>query len=365
MCPESSPIDPMAILGAMPDPILVLGVDDKILYGNPAAEQFFTTSAAVLCGQNLADLVVRDSPVFALANQVRQNSSSVSDTGVTIDGPRIGSRLIAVSAAPLGTNTAAIVLSFQEQSIARKMNRQLTHRAAARSVTAMAAMLAHEVKNPLSGIRGAAQLLEQAADIGDRELTQLICNETDRIAALVDSVEVFADEQPLNREAVNIHEVLEHVRLLAQSGFARHTRIVELYDPSLPPVYGNRGQLVQALLNLVKNAAEAVEEDSGEIMLSSSYRHGIRLEIPGTDSRVHLPLVLTVRDNGPGVPDDLRPHIFDPFVTTKSYGSGLGLALVAKIIGDHGGVIDVESEPRRTEFRIMLPMNPQVTDIRS
>ena len=359
------PIDPAAILGAIPDPVLVLGADDEILYGNPGAEQFFATSAAVLRGQNLADLLAGDSPVFALAAQARHNGSSVSEAGLTINGPRIGSRFLAIKAAPLADGAAAIVLSFHEQSIARRIDRQLTHRASARSVTAMAAMLAHEVKNPLSGIRGAAQLLEQGADAGDRQLTRLICDETDRIAALVDRMEAFADERPLDREAVNIHEVLEHVRRLAQSGFARHARMVERYDPSLPPVYGNRGQLVQALLNLVKNAAEAVPQDGGEIMLSSAYRQGMRLAIPGSEGRVHLPLVLAVRDNGPGVPDDLRRHIFDPFVTTKSGGSGLGLALVAKIVGDHGGVIDVESEPRRTEFRIMLPMHPELTGVQS
>ena len=153
-----------------------------------------------------------------------------------------------------------LVLTLQERSIADKIDRQLTHRNAARSVTAMAAMLAHEVKNPLSGIRGAAQLLEENAGAADRELTRLICDETDRICALVDRMDVFSDRRPIEREPVNIHEVLERVRSAAQSGFARHVRFIEEYDPSLPPVHGNRDLLIQTFLNLVKNAAEAAPD---------------------------------------------------------------------------------------------------------
>jgi two-component system nitrogen regulation sensor histidine kinase GlnL len=245
---------------------------------------------------------------------------------------------------------------MHERSLAEQIDRQLTHRNAARSVTAMAAMLAHEVKNPLSGIRGAAQLLEDNASPSDRELTRLICDEADRIVALVNRMEIFSDDRPLARAAVNIHEVLDHVQKLAQSGFARDIKIFREYDPSLPLVFGNRDQLVQVFLNLIKNAAEAVPEIGGEISLATRYRHGLWLKIPGAGDRVELPMEIIVRDNGAGVPEDLRPHLFDPFVTTKQNGTGLGLALVAKIIGDHGGTIDVTSEPGRTEFHTMLPM---------
>ena len=243
--------------------------------------------------------------------------------------------------------------------MADKIDRQLTHRGAARSVTGLAAMLAHEIKNPLSGIRGAAQLLESAVGDDDRALTRLICDETDRIVKLVDRMEVFSDERPIEREPVNIHDVLDHVQRLAQSGFARSIRIGEEYDPSLPPVYG---QPRPAGPGVPQPGEERRRGDrrraDGEIVLTTAFRPGVRLSVPGSPSKVTLPLEFCVRDNGPGVPDDMMPHLFDPFVTTKANGTGLGLALVAKIIGDHGGVIECEAQPRRTVFRVLLPAYP-------
>ena len=349
-------LDAAQILAALPDPVLVIGGSGLIDYANAAAEQFFGASAPTFLGAPLGDLVPADSPLFALLASVRRSGHSVSEYAVTLETPRLGSRIVTIQVAPLAEEGDRLVVTLQERSMAHKIDRQLTHRSAARSVTGMAAMLAHEVKNPLSGIRGAAQLLEENLGQADRELTRLICDEADRIVALVDRMEVFSDRRPLERGSVNIHEVLNRVRLAAQSGFGRHVHFVENYDPSLPPVYGNRDSLIQAFLNLVKNAAEAVPTPGGEIQISTAYRHGVRLAVSGTDARLHLPLVVEVADNGEGIPEDLRPHLFDPFVTSKHNGTGLGLALVAKVIDDHGGVIEFESERGRTGFRMFLPM---------
>jgi len=351
-------INPNAIINALADPTLVIDAEDRFAYVNLAAEQFFERSAGSLIGRPLGEVLPQDSAVIALVRQARNTQSSISQYGITLETPRIGSHFVSIDVSPITEAPGSVVIAMQERSIARKLDHQLVHRNAARSVTAMAGMLAHEVKNPLSGIRGAAQLLELGAADADRELTRLICEEADRIVALVDRMEMFSDDRPIERTAVNIHEVLEHVRKVAASGFGRDIHFVESYDPSLPPVYGNRDLLIQAILNLVKNASEVLPAEGGRIFLSTRYQQGVRLAVPGSGARVDLPLMISVGDNGPGIPEDLKPHLFDAFVTTKTNGKGLGLALVAKIVGDHGGVIDVDSDSHGTVFRMSLPKAP-------
>lgn len=345
------------VLDALPHPVMMVGPARQICYANLAAESFFRSSSLFLSRHAIDHFIPFGSPVLALIDQVRGAGSPVSEHKVDISSPRIGrDKIVDVYASPAADQEGHVVLMFQPRTMADKIDRQLTHRGAARTVTGLAAMLAHEIKNPLSGIRGAAQLLDMAAAADDRELTQLIMDETDRIVHLVDRMEVFSDERPIERQPVNIHSVLEHVKKLSLSGFARNFRLHEEYDPSLPPVFGNRGQLIQVFLNLAKNAAEAIDGMAdGEIVFSTAFRPGIHLSVQGSSERVSLPLEFCVRDNGPGVPEDIGSHIFDPFVTTKTNGSGLGLALVAKIVRDHGGVIECDCEPRKTIFRILLP----------
>ena len=347
------------LLAALPHAILVLGEDEHVIYANPAAEAFTSCGQAVLKRMTLTEILAFGCPLIALVEQVRRTKATVNEYGVEITMPRVdGTKLVDVFSGPLADQPGLILVMLQQRSMAQMIERQLTHRAAARSVSGMAAVLAHEIKNPLSGIRGAAQLLEPTVSDEDRQLTQLICAETERIRKLVDRMEVFGDERPMAKDPVNIHDVLDHVQRLAESGFARGIKFVCEYDPSLPAVPGNRDKLVQAFLNLVKNAAEAIDQggDKGRIVLTTAFRPGVRLTVPGSGTRVALPLMIEVVDNGPGVLEAMKPHLFDPFVTSKRTGSGLGLSLVAKIIGDHGGIIECDSEPKRTIFRILLPM---------
>jgi two-component system nitrogen regulation sensor histidine kinase GlnL len=304
-----------------------------------------------------------DSPLNALATQVREQQISVSEHGVELSTPRTGSQHVDMQGVPLNERQGWVLITLQPRSKAETMDRQLNHQGAARSVMGMAAVLAHEIKNPLSGIRGAAQLIEQDVRAEDRSLTKLICDETDRICAIVDDMDKFSDERALERGAVNIHEVLDHIRRLGENGFAKGIRFVARFDPSLPPVLGNRDKLLQALLNLVKNAAEAIGTgDNGEIVLGTAYRQGVRVAVQGSRDRVNLPLEVSIQDNGKGIAEELRQHLFEAFVTNKPGGTGLGLALVAKTVRDHGGIIEFDSQSKGTVFRLRLPMCPPGTE---
>ena len=349
--PRTETADAEALLGALPGPVIALDGEDRFRFANPAAEQFFGAGAGWLDRRALDEVVPADSPLVALVRQARAREGGVHEHAVEIESRRTGVRTAAVQATPLGRPAGWILLTLQEHALAHGLERQIHNLGATRSVAA----LAHEVKNPLSGIRGAAQLIEEAAGPEHHELTRLIRDEADRLCALVDRMELFTDTTMVERGAVNVHEVLDHVRGLAHAGFARNIRFVERYDPSLPRVLGGRDQLVQVFLNLVKNAAEACPDSGGEIRLSTAFRNDLRIAAPGGAGRRYVPIEVAVEDNGGGIPNHVRERLFEPFVSTKPRGGGLGLAVVAKFLGDHGAAIECEGRPRGTLFRVRLP----------
>ena len=347
------------ILEAIPNPLFLLDVEGRIAYANGAAEDFFQASALGLQRHFLGDLVPFASPALEAVAQVRAQGGVVNEYAISVGTPRLGGeRIVDLQAAPVADDARFVLVMLLRRSMAHKFDLQLSHQGSARSVSGMASMLAHEIKNPLSGIRGAAQLLEPGLADGDRALARLICDETDRIRDLVDQMEVFSDERPLDRQPLNIHVVLDRVKQLIVAGNHQGVVFSEDYDPSLPAVNGNHDQLVQVFLNLAKNAAEAIADSGveGEITLTTAFRSGMKLQVPGSPQRVSLPLEVGVHDTGPGIAEDLRPHVFDAFVTSKPQGKGLGLALVAKIVRDHGGVVECLPRERGTSFRVLLPL---------
>jgi two-component system nitrogen regulation sensor histidine kinase GlnL len=348
--------DSLALLEALPIALFSLDANNNVVSLNGAAEALLGISRAQLVGKPLSDHIAGDSPLFQLVEATRAGASAVGESDMALSGPRLSIEHAAVDVAMVNAQTGQVAVVLQDRDLEWRLAQQAVSRDAVRSAKAIAAMLAHEVKNPLSGIRGAAQLLESKVSPSDRQLTQLICEETDRIVGLVNGLEVFTDSRPTPMSAVNIHEVLGHVRRLAEAGIGRDAQFREEYDPSLPPVHGNRDQLIQVFLNLVKNAVEALPLHGGVIQIGTRYRPGLKVSEPGAGARRRLGLVVTIQDNGAGVPDALKAQLFEPFVSGKAGGKGLGLALVAKVVNDHGGLIECDSQPGRTVFSVILPI---------
>lgn len=339
---------------ALPQPAMLVDAAGRIADLNAAAEAFLSVGIGAARRRSLERYAGETSALMELVAQARKGPVSLAQYDVELAWADQPPRCVDLHAAPAGEGGDVLVL-IRPRAMAEKMDRSLSHRSAARSVVGMAAMLAHEIKNPLAGISGAAQLLAMSLPDRDQELTDLIREEAARIQGLLARVEQFGDIRPAARKPVNIHDVLTRAKLAAKAGYAAHVRFVEEFDPSLPPTAGDADQLMQVLVNLIKNAAEATPRVGGIITLRTSFRPGVKLALPG-GRRESLPLQVTVSDNGHGVPEDIKRDIFEPFVTSKATGSGLGLALVSKIIADHGGVVECESDPGWTTFRLLLPV---------
>ncbi len=361
--PQSLGLDVFALKAAAfdlsPDPGLVVDAQGALVAVNEAAQALFGQGLGLLSRGRFSAALPPGSALVSLIERATEEQTLVRERGLHITLFGLAPFEADGAAAPLGDGSILLTLSVKHGLGAGHERAGAEAAGNLRSIVGLGRMLAHEIKNPLAGIRGAAQLLKSGARAEDVPLAQLIVDETDRVRRLVDRMEAFSDDALPSKTALNIHQVLDRVRALAVNGVADGLAMREQYDPSLPPVLGDEDQLIQVFLNLVKNAAEAAHargDGRGAISIVTAYRHGVRVRAAKGQALRGAPLEVRIIDNGPGVPDHLREHLFQPFVTSKANGVGLGLALVTKLVAAHGGLLDFESEPGRTVFRVLLPI---------
>ncbi len=353
-----------SLWNALPVPGFVLDSAGVISGINPATELFLNIAAPRLIGNLLPDLLSIEAPVQGAFDKVRANHSAVFIKNVNVTGARAG--ICPEKAVPCNIQIAGIpgmpgqlLMLVEPLKMFNSFGDSNAAKSSARVAIGMAEMLAHEIKNPLAGITGAAQLLAMSLKSDDREMTDLIVAESRRIVALLDQVEQFGNLRRPHRASVNIHDILNQALKSATVGFAANMLIKKDFDPSLPPTHVDANQIIQVFQNLFKNAAEAAPKAGGALTIRTYYDAGLRLR-RHDGSGNSLPLQIEVIDDGPGLPPEIAADVFEPFVSGRENGTGLGLALISKIISDHEGWITVDSKPGRTRFRVSLPVAPDV-----
>ena len=347
------------VLNSIGFPLLVIDTQNKVIEANTSAEAFFQSGRKTLLDQSIDDLFPLSSPVNIMIDKARVTAANVNDQGINLSSNLLGNRLINLHISPLVERPGLVAMLIQERALAERLRGQEQFRGSSRRMSSFAALLAHEIKTPLSAIRGAAELITRANNANDankqNQLANLIVSESDRVTELVNRMETLAAGNTINRKSINIHEIIDHCIVLAEQSFGSGFTFEKLYDPSLPDTFGDKELLIQALINLLKNACEA-SDINNKITVRTVYNLGSRLTISATESDHLSMLGVVVINHGDGIPDAIKTRLFDPFVTAKPDGTGLGLALVASIATDHGGSVDVSDDDGKTMFQINLPI---------
>lgn len=323
-----------------------------LLFVNAAAEQLCNIGRGAMVGRVIHDVILMDRGCRQRMQDPATSALLAHRAEISVGGRR--SLFVDLQMVPFGSNGHRILALQPAQSDSDLMGGTIGR--SGRAAGAAASMLAHEIKNPLAGIKGAAQLLARRADPDAERFTQLICAEVDRITNLIDQMEHFSRGQPISCGPINLYQAIHQAMETVRARQFASIRFVEDFDPSLPMVHGNHDALVQILLNLLTNGCEALSGRSdATLRLATAYRHGLSIDNGDGRGRVPLPIEVSISDNGAGVPADIRGDLFDPFVTTKREGRGLGLALVAKLVHDMGGTVRHARDEGWTRFRVHLP----------
>ena len=333
------------ILNSLQSPILVINsINKKIIYCNNSTEIFLETSKKNIINQKINNIFKHDSYFISLIDKSISTNRSVNELNILINTNKNEYNVsVSISKIDSEENLFSIILNDLSKNF--ELSKQFDFIKSAQSVSSLVSMLSHEIKNPLSGIRGASQIIEKRFDFDNKDLNliKLINNETERIKKLLDSLENFSDDRPIKKKNVNLNQILRYSKNSVKVMFSRkNIAFIENYDPSLPEIYGNKDQLIQLFINLIKNSAEAINNSEGIIKISTKFEHG------------NLPIQIFIEDNGNGIPNELKDNIFDAFVTNKINSKGLGLSICAKIIQSHSGSIEFDNINNKTIFKVMF-----------
>ncbi len=346
------------ILNELRTPVFLINKDNIVDYINSIGEEFFGISSSLIIGKSIYDFFPKDTPLLSLLSRVRKTKSGITEESLDFSNINFPNRKVRVHVVPLSFDSKQIIVQISQLALSEIFQSQRINNKISKSFSSMIDMLMHELKNPLAGIKGASQLIESDLKNNSNlsELTQLITIESERIISLLDRMEQISNNNSqLECEFLNIHEVLDHCRRVAQNSFGAKLEYINDYDPSLPKLFANKNLLIQIILNLLKNSSEA-SLINGKIKIKTSFNANKITSLLKEDVPTNLPLQIEIIDYGLGISKSILPNIFDPFVSFKSDGKGLGLSIVASGLQEMNAVINVTSEPGLTNFCINFPL---------